>query len=199
MRANINELLLLIADINPAVICLQEIFLKSDNKTNLKEYQHFTYIKDSNLRASGGTSILVRNNVPHSHINLKTDLQAIAVRITLHKQIDICSIYIPPNAEINKDKLQEIIGQLSAPYPLLGDFNSHNTIWGCKKTNRRGKDIESFIDNNNLCLYNNKSPTYICPFSGSCTAIDLSLCDPPSSWILIGRFTMILAEATTSP
>ena len=60
---------------------------------------------------------------------------------------------------------------------ILGDFNCHSTIWGCKDTNQKGKHMESVINNNNLCIYNNKSLTYICPFSGSYFAIDLYLCD----------------------
>ena len=64
------------------------------------------------------------------------------------------------------------------PFIILGDFNYHSTLWGCKNTNQKGKNLETFINNNNLCFYNNKSPTYLCPFSGSYSAIDLSLSDP---------------------
>ena len=177
MKANKNELLQLITDLNPAVICLQETFLKHNNKINIGEYQQFNYIKDTGLRASGGTSILVRNDIPQSQIHLKTDLQTIAVKATLHWPINICSVYIPPNEEINENKLQEII-KLPAPFIILGDFNCHSTLWGCKNTNQKGKNLETFINNNNLCIYNNKSPTYLCPFSGSYSAIDLSLSDP---------------------
>ena len=87
-------------------------------------------------------------------------------------------MYIPPNEEINENKLQEIIKQLPAPFIILGDFNCHSTLWDCKNTNQTGKNLETFINNNNLCIYNNKSPTYLCPFSGSYSAIDLSLSDP---------------------
>ena len=43
---------------------------------------------------------------------------------------------------------------------LLGDFNSHNTTWECQKTNKKGTDLEKFINDNNLCILNNKTPTY---------------------------------------
>ena len=177
MKANKNELLQLITDLNPAVICLQETFLKHNNKINIREYQQFNYIKDTGLQASGGTSILVRNDIPQSQIHLKTDLQTIAVKATLQTYY-ICSVYIPPNEEINENKLQKIIKQLPAPFIILGDFNCHSTLWGCKNTNQKGKNLETFINNNNLCIYNNKSLTYLCPFSGSYSAIDLSLSDP---------------------
>ena len=41
-----------------------------------------------------------------------------------------------------------------------------------------GKEIEDFINNNNLCFLNTKTITYIHPATGSKTAIDLSICDP---------------------
>ena len=64
-----------------------------------------------------------------------------------------------------------------SPFIILGDFNCHSTLWGCKNTNQKGKNLETFI-NNNLCIYSNKSPTYLCLFSGSYSAIGLSLGDP---------------------
>ena len=49
---------------------------------------------------------------------------------------------------------------------------------GCKNTNQKGKNLKTFISNNNLCIYNNKSLTYLCPISDSYSAIDLSLSNP---------------------
>ena len=112
----------MVTDLNPAVICLGETFLKS-NKINIKEYQKFNYIKDTDLQASRGTSILVRNDITQNQIDLKTDLQAIAVKAMLHRQINIGSVYIPPNKEINENKLQEIIRHFPVPFIILRDFN----------------------------------------------------------------------------
>ena len=61
---------------------------------------------------------------------------------------------------------------------MLGDWNSHSTAWGCQKTNKKGKELEKVIQNNNLCILNNKSHTYLNTFTGSYSAIDLTLCDP---------------------
>lgn len=116
--------------------------------------------------------------MPQSFIVLKTNLQVAAVKVTLHQQISICSVYIPPDEEMNGTELQEITNQLSIYFILIVDFNCHSTPSGdCKNTNQKGKNMESFIENNNLCIFNDKSPTFICPFSGNQSAIDLSLCD----------------------
>ena len=104
----------------------------------------------------------------------------IAVKVTLHKSINICSIYIPPYDPINESKLNKLIEQIPKPHILLGDFNSHNTVWGCLQTNKKGKDLENIINSNNLCTLNNKSPTYLNSFISSYSAIHLTLTDPSS-------------------
>ena len=60
----------------------------------------------------------------------------------------------------------------------MGDFNSYNQIWGSRDTNERGYTIENFMNKNNLCLLNNKSPTYLHPATGTHSVIDLTLSDP---------------------
>ena len=60
----------------------------------------------------------------------------------------------------------------------MGDFNSHNQICGSRDTNERGRTIENFMNKNNLCLLNNKSPTYLYPATGILSVIDLTLSDP---------------------
>ena len=46
-------------------------------------------------------------------------------------------------------------------------------IMGFSDTNDRGKLLEDFITENNLCLFNSNQHTYLHPGSGSFTAIDL--------------------------
>ena len=59
-------------------------------------------------------------------------------------------------------------------------FNSHNTIWGCQKNNKKGTDLEKFINDNNLSILTNKTPTYLNPSTGSHLTIDIILSDPSS-------------------
>ena len=60
----------------------------------------------------------------------------------------------------------------------MGDFNSHNILWGSKTTNKRGQTLEKIINNNNLCLHNRKAQTHLSSSSGTFSAIDLTLSDP---------------------
>ena len=151
---------------------------KSNDKTNMKNYEQYDYIHDTGLRASGGVSILIRKNIPQSKINISTPLQAVAISATLHKTTAICSMYIPPQDPINEEQLNNLINQLPKPYILMGDFNSHNILWGSRTTNKRGQTLEKIINNNNLCLHNRKAQTHLSSSSGTFSAIDLTLSDP---------------------
>ena len=178
IKANFNELLLLISAMSPAVICLQETFLKSSDNLKVRHYTDYNLVTDNPNRACGGTSILVNNKIPQSKIDLQTDLQAVAITATLHRTISICSIYIPPGDPIDDTEIENLIGQLPRPFILLGDFNSHSTMWGCRSTDRKGSSLENIIQNNNICLFNNGNSTYFHPATGTYSAIDLSLSDP---------------------
>ena len=70
------------------------------------------------------------------------------------------------------------IDQLPTPFVICGDFNGHSMTWGCDKNNSRGDIIGDFITENNICLLNDDSYTYLHPATGTFTTIDLSLCSP---------------------
>ena len=179
-KANYEELLLLLNRYNPKVLCLQETFLKDKNQLNIKHFQSYNHLYKDGYRASGGVSILVRKDMHQQQTNIDIEFQVIAVKTSLHKPLNICSIYIPPHDAINNKKLNKLIEQIPKPHILLGDLNSHNTKWGCLKTKKKGTDLERVINVNNFCILNNKSPTYLNPSTSSYSAINITLSDPSS-------------------
>ena len=68
--------------------------------------------------------------MPQSQFPIKSKLQAVATQVRLHKTITICYVYIPPHEQINETELKNLTKRLTKPFVLLGDFNSHNTLWG---------------------------------------------------------------------
>ena len=95
-KANLDELTLIIKILCPSVMSPRN-FLKENDKINIKQHTIYNQI-NKHTKASGGTSIIVNNTLLQSQINLNTNLQAIAVSVTQHKTISICSLYIhtPP-------------------------------------------------------------------------------------------------------
>ena len=126
------------------------------------------------IDASGSSDYFI----PHQEITLRTSLQAVAVRATCFKTVTVCSIYLPPSLKWRKADIEDLFTQLPPPVLLLGDFNAHNTSWGCNNTDSKGKVIEDFLLQSNLSILNNGSSTYLHPGTGSTSAIDISICQP---------------------
>jgi len=179
LQANREELNILLSNFNPILVSLQETFLKPNKSTAFNNYSSNSLPgEESNGTVHGGIAILVNNAIPLSHIQLNTSLQAVAVRVTCHKTISICSIYLSPSSKFYSNELGNLIAQFPPPVLLLGDFNAHSTLWGCSKTDIRGKTIEDLLLKHNLSPLNDGSHTYLHPSTDSSSAIDLSIPTP---------------------
>ena len=102
-------------------------------------------------------------------------MQAVAVKASLHKTITVCNVHIPPHFNVAQNDLDNLVNQLPAPFLFIGDFNAHSDLWGCPSSNSLGNKVEH-LESSNICLLNDKLPTYFHLASGSFTSIDLSLC-----------------------
>ena len=161
LRANFTDFRLLCDNYNPIVCCLQETMLTKDDFI-IRGFNciHLTS-RGIGDRACGGVSVLSRDGIPSSECTLNTSLPAKAVTISTSKTITICSLYLPPSEKLNIVLLSRLIDQLPAPFVICGDFNGHSMTWGCDKNNSRGDRIDDFITDNNICLLNDGSYTYL--------------------------------------
>ena len=176
LAVNHEQLDIIISDYCPKIICLQETYLSTDNFyiSNFSSYHH---ISSNNLRASGGSSIFVHSDVPHGPININSNLQVTTCSVTLSSVITICNLYIPPSYKLLRSDLDNLISQIPKPFILLGDFNSHSPTWGSSFHSTRGRLLDLFISDYDLCVLNKDSPTYLHPATGTFSNIDISLCD----------------------
>ncbi|GBO02424.1 hypothetical protein AVEN_86122-1 [Araneus ventricosus] len=98
---------------------------------------------------SGGTAILIRNNIPHNQIippNLRY-VEACVVAINFKNQdpITLTSIYVPPTSGTSIFTFDiEVLLQISPNQILCGDYNAHHTSWGCNYDCPRGNSIKAF-------------------------------------------------------
>ena len=156
------------------MVCLQETKLGDKSFNPGMGYSFYKSLPPTSDYAKGGTAIIINNTTQHSEVNLNTSLQAVAVRALFDKYITICSLYLPDKFTISQ--LQNLVSQLPSPFMILGDFNSHNPLWGGTILDQEGKIIENFIDNNPVSLLNDGSFTYHNIYTNSKSAIDLSIC-----------------------
>ena len=162
---------------NAKVVCLQETKLGVNDLFNPGlNFEFFRSPPPSSDRAKGGAAIMVRKNVQHSVVNINSSLQAVAVRVLFDKYITICSLYLPPDLELNLIELQNLVTQLPSPFLILGDFNAHNTMWGGTTLDVKGEIIEDLVNSNPISILNDGSFTYHNIYNNSYSAIDLSIC-----------------------
>jgi hypothetical protein len=108
--------------------------MKISNVIKLRKYYSFHILSEAiDTRSSGGVTIMIKISIPHRQISLNTNLQAVAVTLSLHNTITLCSIYIPPSYPLGGNERDELISQLPSPFILIGDMNAHSTIWGIHK------------------------------------------------------------------
>ena len=92
LRPNFNEILLLLQN-DPVAICLQESLLTASDNVTFRGYEIFNSFGPLDPKVSGGVSIVINERVPHSLVPLNTNLQAVAIKTTVHNNITICSLY----------------------------------------------------------------------------------------------------------
>ena len=188
LKPNYNEASLLISEYNPSVFCFQETFLKPDDSISLKGFNIYKYVHIDCLRPSGGASIFVKSFFPQRKIDLQTELQATAVSVTLDREINIYSVYIPPSFSLNSQHFDNLLQQLPSTYIILVDFNGHNILWDGQNIDSRSELIENFITKNDMCIMNDKSYSYHPPSTKSFKSIDIPSVIHHCFLIIIGLY-----------
>ncbi|XP_025264126.1 uncharacterized protein LOC112637796 [Camponotus floridanus] len=95
-------------------------------------------------------------------------------------ELTIISCYLSPNwdrAETLEyfDNLSDIVDSLNKPAIIAGDLNAKSPMWGSLNTNSRGRLLEDWISERDLCILNQgSSPTCVRPQGSS--VIDVTLC-----------------------
>lgn len=142
---------------------------------NIKGFRCFTKTRNNCSRASGGVAIFTETSYPAQEIPIISHLEVIEIRLKAKENLTICNIYLPNLTNFNLNDIQDIINQLPTPFFLLGDFNSHNNLWGSQHTDARGRIIETILDNTNIMLLNDGNDTHFTTASGNTSSIDLTL------------------------
>ena len=123
--------------------------------------------------------LAVHHSVPTRPLSVSTNIQAVAAIVQLGPtRLTVCSVYLPPGNSLPVTELRQLVLELPPPVLLLGDFNSHHTVWGCDSIDRRGRLLEAFIRDECLCLLNTGMRTHITLPSGQTSALDLSIASP---------------------
>ena len=166
--AKFNDILDLKYEYNPAVMALQELRIGNRDKINLQGY----HTLQSLGKAAG---LLIRRDIPHAEIQLRTTLQAVAATLFIGKQYTVCSLYTPARAKVQYQELYDLYIQLPQPVLILGDLNARDPLWGDIKPVGMNKAVKKIIEEENLTLMNTGEYTHYHIQTDTYTCVDLSL------------------------
>ena len=148
----------------PSIMCLQsyrKVILKNNHYYCHKEYTCFYKNGLLSSIASGGVAIYVDSSYQAKQIPLQTRLEAIAIEMTLKQSFSICNIYLLPSTIFSLEELENTYQQPPHSCIIVGDFNSHNIIWGCITRSPKVTIVEDFVGSTNMVLLNTGQATRI--------------------------------------
>ncbi|KAA5586731.1 hypothetical protein F3H15_37195, partial [Pseudomonas aeruginosa] len=135
----------------------------------------FSCLRDDRDDGWAGTAILVRRNISFSRITLPPHSSAINIVAVRCFNITVVSVYIPhPNSNLIQE-FSTLLTSLPCPLLVLGDFNIRHTMWGSELCDSNSSLFLDKLDELNLCLLNDGTPTRRVSPSQSPSAPDLSL------------------------
>ena len=125
-RPNFEEIKNLISNFRAYILALQETHFKDSDNVHIRGLDHYfkTCMSEVDGRFTDGCSTFVKKGIPHEVLGLDTELQAVAVKVSLHKTITVCNVYIPPCSNVTQNDLDNLVNQLPAPSKFIGDFNA---------------------------------------------------------------------------
>ena len=181
LQLNINsitnkheELKLLVTELQPDIITIQETKLKKHNKT--PQIPTYSAIRTDRANGKGGGLLTyIKHNITLSDTKIpnfinpiNTELQIIQLHITHTKIYTIAYIYIPPRNTTSPDHttcdadITSCIQYITnLPNSIIsGDINAHSPIWHSHTTDHRGDLIADLLGNSDHITLSTNTHTF---------------------------------------
>ena len=176
LRTRKNELPTILSDLD-IFICV-ETWLKDSNDYQIPGF--VSYRKDRLHSNGGGILILVKKSVGYVELTDLTTpdilVELVGIKVTnFSPSISIIVCYKTPDCYLNQQQWDTIIENSSkTDYCLMvGEFNAHNNLGNCNKTDSHGEKLLNSIENFNLFVHNSDTYSHIDAKQGKKSNIDL--------------------------
>ena len=161
----------------PDIVSINESFLKPKFNFEINGYNILR--KDRIHGIHGGVTILIKDQIIYKEIKInlinKTENEYLVIEAflpnnkNLQKTI-IASIYCP-KGKTSKELIDKIT-KIDNDVLIMGDFNGKHKSFGSTKTDSAGKKLIKIIEENNLFVINDDSPTHYCTPTDQLDTID---------------------------
>ena len=186
IRSNKGDLEQLLHKNQIHIALISETWLKVGSTFSLSGYNVCRMDRDDGY---GGVAILIKNDVSYKQLNNITTLpgvECIGVTLILKANFkqNIYVIYKRPQVMITRQEWSLLFDDMQGNYIVGGDFNSHHLSWGSLVSDRGGTALLSAIEDKNLVILNDGSPTRLTAPGTAVSAVDLTLCSPSIASII---------------
>lgn len=176
IKSKHSELIFLINKYKPSILAISETWL---GLGSLYRVPGFSILRADRGDGYGGAALLIKRNYFFSSVTLPVfnneHLDVVAARVA---GVTYVSVYISQKDTSVIPILKSIIENLQSPVVILGDFNAHHSSWGAPRDDHFGIHIAELLDDLNLGVLNDGSPTRRPVPGQSRSYVDLSLCSP---------------------
>lgn len=180
-------------DINPhiEIICVQETKFNERKTCKIPGYytEQKNYPVTQGIEGKGGLITFIKHGIDYQTLSVDSprdqngDIQIEVQLFKIHlagSPFHLVNLY---SRGCDLDSLNKISSSFRTTDGLgdcviTGDFNAHHTNWGSQYTNRKGKDIYKWAEQENLVFMNDGTATRLNKANGSRTAIDLTITSP---------------------
>ena len=160
LETKLDELKHFLVEMKIQICAVNETWLKPKKSFKIPGYE---VIRRDRLAHAGGVCLIIHRKINYEIISHQSSDEILAVNIKTItsdcKDLAVISYYKPPKTAFNPKPLEEILSEHQNVL-LVGDLNAHHCTWHGTFNCPNGKAIVNLIQENNLCLLNNDSPTY---------------------------------------
>ncbi|KAH8253306.1 hypothetical protein KR032_004698, partial [Drosophila birchii] len=103
-------------------------------------------------------------------------VQCVSVKVkTDLGEIEIASIYCPPNFRCSADDFEKLFDDLGTNFIIAGDWNAHHRLWGSRNSTSRGRELADVVQRTNVQVLATGGPTHYPYSQRTPTAIDFAV------------------------
>lgn len=137
---------------NTDILLANETFLKPSDSFNIPNY--LTYRNDRLHNKGGGTAIFIKRSLMHCELPCKTTIHTENTTIQLQTNngaLRLSAVYSPPGKHINPLDLDTLL-DTHTPTLVMGDLNAKHKSWHSRRTNTKGTQLHTYINNTHNTL-----------------------------------------------
>ena len=171
---------------NTHIICLQETKFSNISVKQIPGYNcEFKNYVTSNQNIAGGLAIYIKNTINYEHLGVNnqfksdgsTAIEALAIKLVIDKNrpLILVNLYSRGCDLETLNGLFKELRTIKGPFDVIftGDFNAHHPAWGSNNSDAEGRAVIEWLDEQDLILLNDGSPTRLNP-TGLNSHIDLT-------------------------